>query len=74
VARNSGNPALSWEQSERDLLARGMFKSIPDLARKIRRYIRRYNEEPKPIRWTYSNPTLLIQLLQSTSFRVDRIT
>jgi transposase len=41
---------------ERDLLARGIFKSIPDLARKIRRSIRRYNEDPKPIRWTYNNP------------------
>ncbi len=29
---------------------------IPDLARKIRRYITRYNEDPKPVRWTYSNP------------------
>jgi len=25
-------------------------------ARKIGRYIKRYNEDPKPIRWTYSNP------------------
>ena len=33
-----------------------IFTSIPDLARKIRRYITRYNEDPKPIRWTYSNP------------------
>ena len=41
---------------ERDLLARGIFTSIPDLARKIRRYIQRYNEHPTPIRWTYSNP------------------
>jgi hypothetical protein len=32
------------------------FTSLPDLARKIRRYITRYNEDPKPIRWTYSNP------------------
>jgi transposase len=48
---------LWFGRIERDLLARGIFKSIPDLARKIRRYIRRYNEDPKPIRWTYSNPT-----------------
>jgi transposase len=45
---------------ERDLLARGIFTSIPDLARKIRRYITRYNEDPKPIRWTYSNPAYRI--------------
>lgn len=48
---------LWFGKIERDLLARGIFTSIPDLARKIRRYIRRYNEDPKPIRWTYSNPT-----------------
>ena len=29
------------------------FTSVPDLARKIRRYLARYNE---PIRWTYSKP------------------
>ena len=47
---------LWFGKIERDLLARGIFTSLPDLARKIRRYIQRYNEDPKPIRWTYSNP------------------
>lgn len=47
---------LWFAKIERDLLARGIFTSIPDLARKIRRYITRYNEDPKPIRWIYSNP------------------
>jgi transposase len=47
---------LWFAKIERDLLARGIFTSIPDLARKIRRYIARYNEDPKPIRWIYSNP------------------
>jgi transposase len=47
---------LWFGKIERDLLARGIFTSLPDLARKIRRYIKRYNEDPKPIRWTYRNP------------------
>jgi transposase len=47
---------LWFGRIERDLLARGIFTSLPDLARKIRRYIQRYNKDPKPIRWTYSNP------------------
>jgi transposase len=47
---------LWFAKIERDLLARGIFTSLPDLARKIRRYITRYNHDPKPIRWTYSNP------------------
>jgi transposase len=47
---------LWFAKIERDLLARGIFTSIPDLARKIRRYITQYNKDPKPIRWTYRNP------------------
>jgi transposase len=47
---------LWFGKIERDLLARGIFTSLPDLARKIGRYIRRYNEDPKPIRWTYCTP------------------
>lgn len=47
---------LWFAKIERDLLARGIFTSVPDLARKIRRYITCYNKHPKPIRWTYSNP------------------
>jgi transposase len=41
---------------ERDVLARGIFTSVSDLARKIRRYIRHYNKAAKPIRWSYRNP------------------
>jgi transposase len=51
---------LWFAKIERDLLARGIFTSIPDLARKIRRYIKRYNEDPKPIRWTYNTPAYRI--------------
>jgi transposase len=47
---------LWFAKIEHDLLARGIFTSLPDLARKIRRYITRYNQDPKPIRWIYSNP------------------
>jgi transposase len=47
---------LWFAKIERDLLARGIFTSVPDLARRIRTYIRHYNKEPKPIRWSYNNP------------------
>jgi transposase len=47
---------LWFSKIERDLLARGVFTSVADLARKIRRYIRLYNKAPKPIRWAYRNP------------------
>jgi transposase len=47
---------LWFAKIERDLLARGIFTSVPDLARRIRTYIRHYNKQPKPIRWSYNNP------------------
>ena len=47
---------LWFSKIERDLLARGIFTFDADLARKIRRYIHRYNKAPKPIRWAYRNP------------------
>ena len=42
---------------ERELLTRGVFTSVRDLARQIRRYIRHYNDVAKPIRWKYADPT-----------------
>jgi transposase len=46
---------------ERDVIARGVFTSTKDLSRKIMRYIRRYNRNARPIRWSYSNPSRRIQ-------------
>jgi transposase len=46
---------------ERDVIARGVFTSKADLSRKIMRYIRRYNRNARPIRWSYSDPTKRIQ-------------
>lgn len=40
---------------ERDVIARGIFTSVRDLARKIMRYIRYYSKTAKPIRWKYSD-------------------
>jgi transposase len=48
---------LWFGRIERDLLARGIFTSVSDLARQIRRYIRHYNHVAKPIRWKYRDPT-----------------
>jgi transposase len=55
---------LWFAKIERDLLARGIFTSVADLARKIRRYIRQYNKTAKPIRWSYRN---LYHRISSTS-------
>lgn len=48
---------LWFAKVERDVIARGIFTSVPDLRRKLMRYIRRYNDTPRPIRWVYSDPT-----------------
>ena len=40
---------------ERDVLARGVFTSVADLARKIRKYIRAYQKSARPFRWTYTD-------------------
>src|SRR5207253_4517445 len=41
---------------ERDVIARGVFTSVPDLRRKLMRYIRQYNKAPRTVKWRYSNP------------------
>jgi len=42
---------------EREVIARGIFTSVPDLARKLRRYIQAYSAHAKPFHWKYSDPT-----------------
>ena len=42
---------------EREVIARGIFTSVSDLARKLRRYINAYSANARPIQWKYSDPT-----------------
>jgi transposase len=46
-----------FSKIERDVIARGVFTSVKDLARKLTRYIKRYNQRAKPIKWRYSDPS-----------------
>ena len=46
---------LWFAKIQRDVIARGVFTSVPDLKRKLMRYIRQYNKTPKPIKWIYRN-------------------
>src|SRR6187551_3633509 len=48
---------LWFSKIERDVTARGIFTSVTDLRRKLMRYIRKYNDSPKPVKWVYRNPT-----------------
>ena len=57
------NQVESWfARIERDVIARGVFTSVPDLRRKLMRYIRQYNKAPKTIKWRYRDPTRRITL------------
>jgi transposase len=50
----------------RDVIARGIFTSVTDLARKLRRYIRQYNRTATPFRWSYADPTRRIRALSNS--------
>jgi len=58
---------LWFAKIERDVIARGVFMSTEDLAGKLLRSIRRYNQAPKPIRWRYADPTRRLPHTGSTS-------
>jgi len=49
------------------VIARGVFTSVKDLARKLMRYIRHYNRAPKPIKSTYRDPNHRISVDTTSS-------
>jgi transposase len=52
---------LWFAKIQRDVIARGVFTSVADLSRKLRKYIRAYAKSAKPFRWTYTDPTRRIK-------------
>jgi transposase len=48
---------LWFSKLTREVIARGIFTSVTDLARKLRRYVEKYNRTAQPVRWSYSDPT-----------------
>src|SRR5216110_3102736 len=57
---------LWFAKIQRDVIARGVFTSVADLARKLRKYIRAYANSAKPFRWTYTDPTRRIRTYEIT--------
>ena len=47
---------LWFAKISRDLLHRGIFTSVSDLAKKIKRFIAKYNQNPKPVKWKHNDP------------------
>jgi transposase len=44
-----------FSKIQRDVISRGVFTSVKDLARELMRYIRNYNKAATPVRWIYKN-------------------
>src|SRR3954451_1557796 len=44
-----------FSRLEREVIARGIFTSVNDLARKLMRYIRAYSKNARPFKWKYSD-------------------
>jgi transposase len=60
------NQVENWfSRIQRDVIARGVFTSVKDLDRKLMRYIREHNQNPKPIKWKYDNPSRRIRPVPS---------
>ncbi|AVA33855.1 IS630 family transposase [Cupriavidus metallidurans] len=56
------NQVENWfARIQRDVIARGIFTSVNDLARKLMRYIRQHNKDPKPIKWKHDDPSRRIR-------------
>jgi len=58
---------LWFAKIEREVIARGIFTSVSDLAHKLRRYINAYSANARPFRWKYSNPTRHIRSNEFTA-------
>jgi transposase len=57
---------LWFAKVEREVIARGIFTSVSDLARKLRRYINAYSANARPFQWKYSDPTRRIRCNELT--------
>src|SRR5271156_3070658 len=58
---------LWFAKIEREVIARGVFTSVSDLARKLRRYINSYSANARPIQWKYSDPSRRIRSNEFTA-------
>ena len=57
---------LWFAKIQRDVIRRGVFTSVADLARKLRQYIAAYARFARPFRWTYTDPRKRIHINEIT--------
>jgi hypothetical protein len=56
------NQVENWfSRIQRDVITRGVFTSVKDLDKKLMRYIREHNTDPKPIKWKYADASRRIR-------------
>jgi hypothetical protein len=55
---------LWFAKIERDVITRGIFTSVTDLARQLRRYIRQYNRTATPL--AHTDPSRRIRALSNS--------
>jgi transposase len=52
------NQVENWfSRIQRNVISRGIFTSIADLDKKLMHYIRQHNQNPKPLKWKYDDPS-----------------
>ena len=62
------NQVENWfARIQRDVITRGIFTSPKDLDKKLVRYIRQYNKDPRPLKWKYADPSRRITADSSDS-------
>ena len=61
---------LWFSKIERDLIYRGVFRSTRDLTRQIMKYIRKYNDDPRSVKWTYDEPSRRIKSTKRSAVTV----
>jgi hypothetical protein len=57
---------LWFAKIQRDVIDRGVFTFVSDLARQLRRYIHAYEKSARPFRWTYADPQRRIRTSKIT--------
>ena len=60
---------LWFAKIERDLIARGIFTSVPDLRKKLLQYITLHNKTAQPFEWTYTNPKHRVRAIRNSDAR-----
>ena len=58
---------LWFAKIERDVIARGIFTSVPDLRRKLLHYIQLHNKTAQPFQWMYDNPKRRIRAIRNSA-------